>query len=111
MVVLEESDASAESDILSGSEDDEPAESKKEKKENEIAALIDHDLISLLRFCLSLQRPSLEHLQTKRVEFGEVSRMKTLIFDLDETLVHAQRYVTGKETFEKDFVVSFTADG
>ena len=62
MVVLEESDASAESDILSGSEDDEPAESKKEKKEKEIAALIDHDLISLLRFCLSLQRPSLEHL-------------------------------------------------
>jgi hypothetical protein len=50
--------------------------------------LIDKDLINLLRYVKRLPETTLDHLTSKRVEFGDYIRHKTLIWDLDETLVH-----------------------
>lgn len=48
--------------------------------------LIDRDLINLLTYIKVMKIPE----QPKcKVEFGEVTRYKTLIFDLDETLIHS----------------------
>ena len=52
--------------------------------------LVDRDLLSLLSFIKGLKLPTEEQIQLKRVEFGEVTRFKTLIFDLDETLIHSK---------------------
>jgi predicted HAD superfamily phosphohydrolase YqeG len=34
--------------------------------------------------------PSEEQIETKKLEFGDLTRHKTLIFDLDETLIHSK---------------------
>lgn len=48
--------------------------------------LIDRDLINLLTYIKTMKIPE----QPKcKVEFGEITRYKTLIFDLDETLIHS----------------------
>jgi hypothetical protein len=51
--------------------------------------LVDKDLINLLAFIKRLTPPSDAVIQSKALEFGELSRHKTLIFDLDETLIHS----------------------
>ena len=51
--------------------------------------LIDMDLMNLLSFIKKLKIPSEKEVQEKAVEFGEFTRYKTLIFDLDETLIHS----------------------
>lgn len=50
--------------------------------------LIDRDLLNLLGFIKKLKMPSEDEVKAKVIELGEVTRYKTLIFDLDETLVH-----------------------
>ena len=52
--------------------------------------LIDKDLIQLLAFIKRLPMPTEEQIETKKLEFGEITRYKTLIFDLDETLIHSK---------------------
>ncbi len=52
--------------------------------------LIDRDLLNLLGFIKSLQLPSVDEIQAKAFEVGEITRYKTLILDLDETLIHAK---------------------
>jgi len=51
--------------------------------------LIDRDLLNLLSFIKKLQAPSDGEVRARGIEFGEVTRYKTLIFDLDETLIHS----------------------
>lgn len=51
--------------------------------------LVDKDLINLLAFIKRLTMPTDADIATKTLEFGELSRHKTLIFDLDETLIHS----------------------
>lgn len=51
--------------------------------------LIDKDLINLLSFIKKLPIPHESELKDKLVEFGEFTRHKTLIWDMDETLIHA----------------------
>ena len=51
--------------------------------------LIDKDLINLLAFIKRLNMPTDAEISGKLLEFGELSRHKTLIFDLDETLIHS----------------------
>lgn len=51
--------------------------------------LIDKDLINLLTYIKRLPRPTDQEIASKAVEFGELTRHKTLIFDLDETLIHS----------------------
>lgn len=51
--------------------------------------LVDKDLINLLAFIKRLNMPSEQEIAHLSLEFGELSRHKTLIFDLDETLIHS----------------------
>jgi hypothetical protein len=51
--------------------------------------LIDKPLIDLFRFTAKFVPPNLDYILKNSVEIGEVTRHKTLILDLDETLVHA----------------------
>lgn len=67
--------------------------------------LIDKDLINLLSFIKRLPDTSSEEIQSKSVEFGELIRHKTLIWDLDETLVHAEYKLPGHEFFNSDFEI------
>jgi Dullard-like phosphatase family protein len=52
--------------------------------------LIDRDLLHLLGYIKRLPLPTEEQIQTKSLEFGEITRYKTLIFDMDETLIHSK---------------------
>lgn len=51
--------------------------------------LIDKDLLELLTFIRTLPKPDDDEIARKSVNFGEVTRHKTLIFDLDETLIQS----------------------
>ena len=52
--------------------------------------LIDRDLINLLTFIKKLKVPTDDEIALRGLEFGEYIRHKTLIFDLDETLIHSK---------------------
>ena len=45
--------------------------------------------------------PTLEELKPKMVYFGEVTHQKTLILDMDETLIHAKFFQETYEDLEK----------
>jgi len=51
--------------------------------------LIDRDLLNLLGFIKKQILPKDEEINSKIFELGEITRYKTLIFDLDETLIHS----------------------
>jgi len=69
--------------------------------------LVDRDLINLLNFIKRLKMPSEAEISEKGLEFGEVSRHKTLIFDLDETLIHSQQIIPGQDhEIVKDFEIT-----
>ena len=52
--------------------------------------LVDQKMTDHLRVCKSLPPTTEEELKERHVYFGEHTRHKTLIFDLDETLIHAE---------------------
>lgn len=68
--------------------------------------LVDDDLKTLLVSFDSLERPTLDKIQELKVEFGPMNRQKTLILDMDETLIHAKPKVKGNEDFEPDFEIT-----
>lgn len=49
----------------------------------------------------------------KSVELGSWTRMKTLVFDLDETLIHSQLILSenGKQEMPKDFEIQLSNGG
>ena len=56
--------------------------------------------------------PSDDEIATKMVEFGDMTRHKTLIFDMDETLIHSQIILPNTETdFTKDFDICLPNGG
>ncbi len=55
--------------------------------------LVDREFLQLLAYIKTLKPPSDADL--KKISFGEVTRHKTLIFDLDETLLHSTRILEG----------------
>ena len=57
--------------------------------------LIDKDLVNLLSFIKSMPLPTEEQIASKKLEFGKITRYKTLIFDLDETLIHSRQLEPG----------------
>jgi len=59
----------------------------------------------LLSYIKRLPIPSLEEIAPKSVDFGELTRHKTLIWDLDETLVHVQYKLPGAELSNHDFEI------
>ena len=52
--------------------------------------LVDEDLTELLKLCKNFPEPTEQQLKDKAISFGEKSRPKTLILDMDETLIHAE---------------------
>ena len=59
--------------------------------------LIDHEMIHLLQTCKRLRYPDLSELEGKFVRFGDnPDRKKTLILDMDETMLHA-KFLGSKE--------------
>jgi Dullard-like phosphatase family protein len=77
--------------------------------EKDPSKLIDLELVKLLKFCNTLKIDNFEkeeyqdELMMKGLSIGKKSGDKTLILDMDETLIAAQ--FSGKET--KDFVETF----
>lgn len=52
--------------------------------------LVDEDLTELLKLWKNFPEPTETILKDKAVSFGEKNRQKTLILDMDETLIHAE---------------------
>lgn len=52
--------------------------------------LIDNNLTELLNTMKHFPPPTEEQVKQRAVKFGPPKRMKTLIFDMDETLIHAE---------------------
>ena len=74
--------------------------------------LVDDDLIKLLGYISKLHPPSEQEITKKSVEFGEITRMKTLIFDLDETLIHSTLLLSHKEPpVNKNFDIELSNGG
>lgn len=60
--------------------------------------LVDDAMVNLLKACAHLKPPSAESIEKKKVMLGEGSRkMKTLILDMDETLIHAKFHTETEE--------------
>lgn len=53
-------------------------------------ALVDQELTTLLKQCKEFPEPTPEQISAKGIEFGDRKRDKTLILDMDETLIHAE---------------------
>lgn len=62
----------------------------KEKHDEEMSGLVDKSMIDLLRACSKLPIPDSKVIDSKKVSFGPRTRQKTLILDMDETLVHTK---------------------
>lgn len=53
--------------------------------------MVDQETISLLKMCNSLHKPKPEALKGKLVNFGpNEGKLKTLVLDMDETMLHAK---------------------
>ena len=52
--------------------------------------LVDDDLNELLKICKDMSPPTEDMLKERTVTMGEKKRHKTLILDMDETLIHAE---------------------
>ena len=63
--------------------------------------LVDQNMVQLLKACSTLKMPTMEELEPKLYRMGEVTRQKTLILDMDETLVHAKFFQETYEELEK----------
>lgn len=85
-------------------------EADKEDDRKDAMELVDDDLKKLLLSFDALQRPSADQIQDLKVEFGKVDRQKTLILDMDETLIHAKPKIKGNEDFDFDFEITLEDD-
>ena len=99
--------ADDDSDASSSSGDDDEREEDDRKDAME---LVDDDLKKLLRSFDSLERPTADEIKEKKVEFGPVFRQKTLILDMDETLIHAKPKIKAYADYEPDFEISLEDD-
>jgi hypothetical protein len=52
--------------------------------------LIDKDLLNMMGFIKKMKMPTEEEIAAKAVQFGDLTRNKTCIFDMDETLIHSK---------------------
>lgn len=102
-LIAEEDDSDGSSG--SGSDNEGEEDDKKDAME-----LVDDDLKSLLLSFDSLERPTADQIKALKVEFGPVDRQKTLILDMDETLIHAKPKIKANEDFEPDFEIVLEDD-
>lgn len=72
----------------------------------------DSEMTRILKYCISFNAPSFDEIMDKGIEFGELTRHKTLIFDMDETLVHAMITTKDKAASipQGDFEVGLKSD-
>lgn len=85
-------------------------EEKEEDDRKDAMELVDSDIKNLLLSFDSLQRPTAEQIKELKVEFGTVDRQKTLILDMDETLIHAKPKISANSDFEPDYEISLEDD-
>jgi len=70
--------------------------------------LIDNNLTELLNTMKKFPLPTDEQIHERAVTFGPQKRMKTLIFDMDETLIHAEILLKSQKAPEGvDFHIEF----
>lgn len=65
-------------------------------------------MIELLKVCSHFSCPTLDELSLKFVNFGQPTRAKVLVLDMDETLIHA-RFLESEDQEKDDngdFIVS-----
>jgi hypothetical protein len=63
--------------------------------------LVDDNMINLLKACAHLEPLSEEAIKLRQVRLGEDNRkLKTLILDMDETLIHAKFFTETQEQLE-----------
>lgn len=71
--------------------------------------LVDKEMIALLNVCKRLHCPRIESLESKYVYFGENPlQKKTLILDMDETMLHAKFLSSEKDEQNDDGDYVFT---
>jgi Dullard-like phosphatase family protein len=69
--------------------------------------LIDKSLTGLLKKMATFPPPTQAQIEERAVKFGESHRHKTLIFDMDETLIHAEIKQKGEEPItDSDFQIT-----
>jgi hypothetical protein len=71
--------------------------------------LIDNDLWNMMKFIKKLKQPTEAEIKSKSLELGELLRHKTLIFDLDETLINSQllsKNESDQRNSNFDFIIS-----
>lgn len=71
--------------------------------------LVDREFLNLLAYIKTLKAPADADL--KKVSFGDVTRHKTLIFDLDETLLHSTPILEETQPGHFDFEISLPGAG
>ena len=83
-------------------------QNNRHKEANIVDDLIDKDMIELLKVCGKFQCPSLVDLKDKMVSFGQVTRNKVLVLDMDETLIHSRYLLTSdqEKRDDGDFIVT-----
>lgn len=98
-----EDDSDSDSDSSGGSYDGVAEQDLEHKKEME--DLVDDELTSLLLQFDTLPRPTQADIDAREQFFGEPKRQKTLILDMDETLIHAKLKSTVPADYGEDFCI------
>jgi TFIIF-interacting CTD phosphatase-like protein len=115
MVKDSESDTDSEDDGGDGNANMTLGATKTEFIQKDPQQLIDSELTQLLKICSEFPEPTEAQLKEKELEFGEKLRHKTLILDMDETLIHAEiKPKSAPPIKDADFTITLknaTADG
>lgn len=65
-----------------------------------VDALVDNDTKKLLRAMTNLRIPTDEEIEHKKIKFGEKTKIKTLVLDMDETMIHSKFYPVSDHDFQ-----------
>eukprot|EP00347_Sterkiella_histriomuscorum_P021704 403333054 len=100
--------SSDEGSSVDGDEDDEDrvyqqilASQNSPQTVGQVDDLVDKETIDLLRVCARFKYPTEDEISNKFVNFGPRKRNKTLVLDMDETLIHA-KFMTSPDQEKND---------
>lgn len=114
---LVDDSGSDESDDVLEDVDNEEARQKmnllmsQETDDSDLLSLVDETTEQHLRLCKGLAPPAQAEIDKRMVSFGKVTRHKTLILDMDETLIHAMIHDPSEEGKIEDCDFSFILPG
>jgi len=84
------------------SEKDKAANLRDAKQKGEhLDDLVDNEMIELLQVCKRLHCPKIEAIASKMINFGETTKTKVLILDMDETMLQA-KFIQSDEEAKAD---------